>query len=795
MTNFDITSFFKRSSVSQSEAAASTIGPAAGGVAPPPGLGGGGTLNGGGAGDAMAPTSTLVLSSSSSVTGGVSSLLPTHAHHLSYDTDSLWSDTRSSNLVSQPHTTPIAHVTSILPPSVPSSSNSDNNSLVQDASKPLASGARLIDWNDSFLVYVVKGGLIRVIDRRTGLRTLLRGHSVKGQTSYVRDMVFFSRSSDILATVGTLPSPSDGSEGPPQTGVLIWRIYNSHPGGEVLQDCLLELRCSTEAEATHIAWHPFNTNVFVVAHGSKVTVVESTKLQTAPSVVSPTGAAAGAKPHALCHLAGSGSGGGADSSNYNGQVVLEDHTDSILGVSWSIANPRFLFTCGLDGTVRAWDVRDIEMAPSSPDGTGGGRPRANCLWTLPSNGSVGTQCMSLPVTRPPNAPPGELAQSAGGLEPFLVASQSIGEDGTTATSLTLYSSTSDPAVKPHPTHLLDLTHDASAGSSYCVSICPPPPGMGHKSGKPSDKGVYILVSRLNEASSSGNQAPLMFVLHALSEKKGSTLSYKFAKVTPYSLLYPLLSWSTGFSMRMENNDDEEGGDDAQEQQQNGDGESNTPHDDGSQWDITAFVVQTKAVQTLRVRPGPSSALAGSEAGRGVTVISMEGPHTATQPAATATTSPSAVVQEAEAYDMHDDAGEDHYDDDDDDDDDDDHHELHNEDEDDGNDEVLSPALALAATATGGEGATPFANWLGALAQSAPEPAPPTKPTPMPISTPDLKDIPSPPAGPPVFPAGPPVFDEIRTTTSTASASSATSRLLTPTEVMAGKGKPADDAVK
>ena len=65
----------------------------------------------------------------------------------------------------QPRTAPIAHFAS-LPPTHLSGS--------------------LLDVNASYICYAVKSGLVRVIDRRSALRTLLRGH-----TRRVDDVAFF----------------------------------------------------------------------------------------------------------------------------------------------------------------------------------------------------------------------------------------------------------------------------------------------------------------------------------------------------------------------------------------------------------------------------------------------------------------------------------------------------------------------------------------------------------------------------------------------------------------------------
>lgn len=55
----------------------------------------------------------------------------------------------------------------------------------------------LISVNDRFIVYGIKGGHIRVIEKRDAMRTLLRGHSLP-----VQDCAFFSKTSDVLGSIG-----------------------------------------------------------------------------------------------------------------------------------------------------------------------------------------------------------------------------------------------------------------------------------------------------------------------------------------------------------------------------------------------------------------------------------------------------------------------------------------------------------------------------------------------------------------------------------------------------------------
>eukprot|EP00894_Picocystis_sp_ML_P001931 jgi/Pico_ML_1/52448/g3152.t1 len=74
---------------------------------------------------------------------------------------------------------------------------------------------RIIAVNENYICYGLKGGPIRVLSQKTGIKTLLRGHSAP-----VSDMAFFSPKMDVLGSVS-----DDGK-------LFIRRLKDKDEGGE-----------------------------------------------------------------------------------------------------------------------------------------------------------------------------------------------------------------------------------------------------------------------------------------------------------------------------------------------------------------------------------------------------------------------------------------------------------------------------------------------------------------------------------------------------------------------------------
>lgn len=224
----------------------------------------------------------------------------------------------SSKKAPQPRTSAVAHFSSLPNDGIGNDSlltRKNGNNSNDSTTSPLPTAGRLLAINSHYIAYAVKKGLVRVIDRRTAAKTLLRGH---GENTRIVDASFFggeggasqdkvgvasvwkelaeshwrrrreleggdSRvggganadafpsggngpavtpdASDILATVG---GKGDGA------CVLIWRIHGggNHVGQAKAAETmgaekLLELRFSL---AARILWHPFNPNRFLLLH-------------------------------------------------------------------------------------------------------------------------------------------------------------------------------------------------------------------------------------------------------------------------------------------------------------------------------------------------------------------------------------------------------------------------------------------------------------------------------------------------------------------------------------------------
>jgi enhancer of mRNA-decapping protein 4 len=230
----------------------------------------------------------------------------------------------------QPHTTPITNL-----PSTPN---------------PVSTGS-LLALNAHYIVYAVKNGLIRVMDRSSAnpLRTLLRSH-----TARITDCAFFGTDtsgkgggSDILASVGG-------------NSVVIWRIFSRED--ELSSEILLEIEWDPPADGANfmckrVVWHPFNPNQFMLilnesnddSCGRVAMFVETTRLLT----VSKDG-------HALWK---------ASSSNTTNRevdgildLIVLDGEDGkgteITDLSWSTLDSRHVLSSHEDGYVRLWDLKD-----------------------------------------------------------------------------------------------------------------------------------------------------------------------------------------------------------------------------------------------------------------------------------------------------------------------------------------------------------------------------------------------------------------------------------------------------
>jgi WD40 repeat protein len=224
----------------------------------------------------------------------------------------------------------------------------------------------LLAVNSSYIAYAVKKGLVRVIDRRSSAKALLRGHG-----SRIVDAAFFgenqkegigglwkelaaartgdfstvannaaganggaaSAASDILATIGGL-----------NDSLFIWRVYNDR---ELQADKLIELKFGPGSSIgcpSRILWHPFDPNRFMLLHRkgimSVASLVETKRLVTKRAE----------EGHMVCKCDGDIPGAT--------QFIISDGEASSVGVndvSWSGKDARHILTAHDDG-IRLWDV-------------------------------------------------------------------------------------------------------------------------------------------------------------------------------------------------------------------------------------------------------------------------------------------------------------------------------------------------------------------------------------------------------------------------------------------------------
>ena len=196
----------------------------------------------------------------------------------------IYSPSGASCAPQQPRAAPVAHFASLPNDGI------GNDILAKKSQPAIPTSGRLLAANSNYIAYAVKKGLVRVIDRHTAAKTLLRGH---GDQTRIVDAAFFgtegtaqrkegisalwnqlcnnnattsadggggnapqhappAAASDVLATVGGMKDSAC---------VLIWKIKSGADGNELEAEKLFELRYP---HATRIVWHPFNPNRFLL---------------------------------------------------------------------------------------------------------------------------------------------------------------------------------------------------------------------------------------------------------------------------------------------------------------------------------------------------------------------------------------------------------------------------------------------------------------------------------------------------------------------------------------------------
>lgn len=453
----------------------------------------------------------------------------------------------------QPHTDPITNLAS--------------------TPNPIATGS-LLGLNDNYIVYAVKNGLIRVMDRSSSLRTLLRGHKER-----ITDVSFFGSSSDILASV----CPSD---------CRVWRVFGRED--ELSSEMLLEIQKDENNEGTleRVVWHPFNPNQFILLHkgNSVATFVETTRLLTTASTEE-------GQAHAVCEM--------KDDQNVDGMLkfVVTDAFSSDCGINdltWSNLDARHVLTSHNDGAVRLWDLR-------------------NTVYTLngkevdATTSDLSACTMSAKCVKTVRVSSGDSVQKAFFLSAFEDACSMFRAGGTTGMEECSY------MTSPFISYTSD--GEVTLWSPFTMTGSPPSVVRTFKLGNESPTPSNISVCDIPSLSDEG-EAPSTFVilsdekgnvyaLHLASQLReipasGSTPSRKVGAVIGFDYIVVFKSLQPIYSQSVLSSLDEDS--------------------DVKQFNVDLFCVQSKAVQKLTLSPSmlaPPVALEAGIVADGVSVGEVE----------------------------------------------------------------------------------------------------------------------------------------------------------------------------
>ena len=261
---------------------------------------------------------------------------------------------------SQPRINPIAHFVS-----PPNDGLGNETFATSGDSAAIPTAGRLLAVNSHYIAYAVKKGLVRVIDRQSSAKALLRGHGCR-----IVDASFFCDSSKVgigglwselaNAKLGEFStSSSSGTSGGAASGasdilatlgglqdsLFIWRIYND---GELKADKLIELNFNNNTTIGcpgRILWHPFDPNRFLLLNRGGCTsagsLVETKRLVTKRDEAG----------HMVCDCEGDIPGATKFIVDGGDEGATCDINDS----SWSSKDARHVLTAH-DHGVRLWDV-------------------------------------------------------------------------------------------------------------------------------------------------------------------------------------------------------------------------------------------------------------------------------------------------------------------------------------------------------------------------------------------------------------------------------------------------------
>lgn len=198
-------------------------------------------------------------------------------------------------------------------------------------------GASVIAVNQHFICYAVKNGLIRVLNRHSTLRTLLRAHA--GQN--VTDIKVF-QDGDVFATAGSGGKKEEQAT-KIDSKIVIWRIFERSP--DIVSEKLLEIE-TDKFSISRVLWHPFNPNQFWMIHldqsGVNVaSLVETTRIAT---VNHPS------DNHPLCRW---------EDPRFQTDFVLQVKTSSrsnLTDICWNNRDTRYVLSVHDSGHIVLWDI-------------------------------------------------------------------------------------------------------------------------------------------------------------------------------------------------------------------------------------------------------------------------------------------------------------------------------------------------------------------------------------------------------------------------------------------------------
>eukprot|EP00986_Skeletonema_menzelii_P001754 scaffold484_cov148-Skeletonema_menzelii.AAC.8 len=638
----------------------------------------------------------------------------------------IYSPSGSSSVPQQPRAAPVAHFASL-------PNDGIGNEVLSKKSHPaIPTSGRLLAANSNYIAYAVKKGLVRVIDRQTAAKTLLRGHA--DQTRIV-DAAFFGTegtaqrkegvsalwnqlcnnattnndggggnapqhappeaASDVLATVGGMKDSAC---------VLIWKIKNGDDDIELEAEKLFELRYP---HATRIIWHPFNPNRFLLLTRTYGEEEWGNSQRSVASIVDTSRLKKTFKDgHALCDC--------GDDKVLNGAAQFFVSTNENTGandVSWShVKDARHVITGHDDGKVRLWDL-------TKNDGFA-----VSCIHELDVTSGM-EESQDKRVTRVLFLSQYESADSNESMTPpFIVGTESN-------QTITLWSGFPLNGDAPQRLRVFRLA-DVDPSSLVSVEMCPSPYRPPIPSSSPSIPSSFLLLAERKKGH--------VHALHFDTEWKGGTSSVAvkgFDYISTLNVVHPVYSFCIAPTEEGASLDEEK--------------------------DVELCCIQSKAVQVLTLSAAmcaaPSKDAGGTERGdlaNGVTLIDL----------------PSEVSEEEafedfeDDYDMEDEA----------------EYSTNHSGGIDVDDAEEDPAVIPTATAAEPNA---FSNWLGAIANPIPVPVPsaPAQAQAPPVAATKVKS-PTPPPGlgfPTILPPLPPAPEV------------SDSQFLSPMQILSGSEKKAE----